>query len=184
MAAQGVQGAVELDWWDSHEVIGADGRRTEFQLTPAQHWSSRTPTDRNKTLWGGWAVFGADCHWFFTGDTGYSKDFKDAREKFAGRQSLEQGGGFDIALIAVGACLPRWFMQAQHVDLNEAVQIHLDLNAKRSVGVHWGTFSLSDEPLDQPLHDLAAVRRAKGVAQEAFFLLSIGETRLLAKRPR
>lgn len=175
-------GGVELDWWDSHEVIGADGCRAEFHLTPAQHWSSRTPTDRNRTLWGGWAAFGADCHWFFTGDTGYSKDFSDARERFAGRQSPEQGGGFDIALIAVGACLPRWFMKDQHVDLNEAVQIHLDLRAKRSVGVHWGTFQLADDPLDQPLHELAGVCRAKGVVEESFFLLPVGGTRRLARR--
>jgi N-acyl-phosphatidylethanolamine-hydrolysing phospholipase D len=51
-------------------------------------------------------------------------------------------GGFDLALIAVGACLPRWFMKDQHVDLHEALQIHLDLGAKRSVGVHWGAFAL------------------------------------------
>ena len=183
LARLGVTRAVELDWWQSFPYAGAAGP-VRFHLTPAQHWSARTLRDRNKTLWGAWAVTAADFHWFFSGDTGYSKDFEDTRAHFAAEQSPEQGGGFDMALIAIGACLPRWFMQAQHVDLNEAVQIHLDLNAKRSVGVHWGTFSLSDEPLDQPLHDLAAVRRAKGVAQEAFFLLSIGETRLLAKRPR
>jgi N-acyl-phosphatidylethanolamine-hydrolysing phospholipase D len=182
LAAQGVRGAVELDWWDSHEVAASDGRRVEFQLTPAQHWSSRTPTDRNRTLWGGWAAFGEDCHWFFTGDTGYSKDFKDARERFASRQSPEQGGGFDIALIAVGACLPRWFMKDQHVDIDEAVQIHLDLGAKRSVGVHWGTFQLADDPLDQPLHELAGVCRAKGVAEDSFFLLPVGGTRQLQRR--
>ena len=53
----GVPEAMELDWWDAYEVAAADGRRTEFQLTPAQHWSSRTLADRNKTLWGGWAAF-------------------------------------------------------------------------------------------------------------------------------
>ena len=182
LEANGVPDAVELDWWDAHEVAAADGRRTEFHLTPAQHWSSRTLTDRNKTLWGGWAVFSADCHWFFTGDTGYSKDFVDARERFAQRHAPEQGGGFDIALIAVGACLPRWFMKDQHVDLSEAVQIHLDLGAKRSVGVHWGTFQLADDPLDQPLQELAGVCRAKGVAEESFFLMPVGGTRQLQRR--
>jgi N-acyl-phosphatidylethanolamine-hydrolysing phospholipase D len=154
----------------------------EFQFTPAQHWSGRSLSDRNKTLWGAWAVLGADFHWFFTGDTGYSKDFEDARERFDPRQAPERGGGFDIALIAVGACLPRWFMKDQHVDLAEAVQIHRDLGAKRSVGVHWGTFALADDPLDQPLHDLAGACRDKGVAEESFFLLPIGGTRLLPRR--
>jgi N-acyl-phosphatidylethanolamine-hydrolysing phospholipase D len=181
----GITAAVELDWWDrySHDGAGpADCRPVEFHFVPAQHWSGRSISDRNKTLWGGWAIFGDDFHWFFTGDSGYSQDFADARRLFASRQSEEHGGGFDIALIAVGACLPRWFMKDQHVDLAEAVQIHLDLNAKRSVGVHWGTFQLADDPLDQPLHDLAGACRAKGLSAESFFLMPVGGTRRIAKR--
>jgi N-acyl-phosphatidylethanolamine-hydrolysing phospholipase D len=178
----GIESAVELDWWDTHMHAGADGRATEFQLTPAQHWSGRGLHDRNRTLWGGWAVLGADFHWFFTGDTGYSGDFSDIRRRFDDRHTVERGGGFDLALIAVGACLPRWFMKDQHVDLGEAVQIHLDLAAKRSVGVHWGTFQLADDPLDQPLHELAGVCRAKGVDPESFFLLPIGGTRKFGRR--
>jgi N-acyl-phosphatidylethanolamine-hydrolysing phospholipase D len=173
LATLSITRAVELDWWDSHVYEGS----VEFHFTPAQHWSARSLTDRNKTLWGGWAVFGADFHWYFTGDTGYSKDFTDVRERFAERQSGALGGGFDLALIAVGACLPRWFMKDQHVDVGEAVQIHLDLGAKRSVGVHWGTFALADDPLDQPMHELGPVCRARGVAEESFFLMPVGGTR-------
>ena len=168
----GISAALELDWWDRHVHDGV-----EFHFVPAQHWSGRSIRDRNKTLWGGWAILGDDFHWFFTGDTGYSQDFADARRTFAARQSEERGGGFDIALIAVGACLPRWFMKDQHVDLAEAVQIHLDLDAKRSMGVHWGTFQLADDPLDQPLHDLAGACRAKGLAAESCFLMPVGGTR-------
>jgi N-acyl-phosphatidylethanolamine-hydrolysing phospholipase D len=205
----GIPDALELDWWERHvyEAAGgdgrpadgrsavrrpadgrpavrrpADGRPIEFHFTPAQHWSGRSLRDRNRTLWGSWAVFGGDFHWFFTGDTGYSQDFADIRRRFADLHTPAQGGGFDIALIAVGACLPRWFMKDQHVDLAEAVQVHLDLGAKRSVGVHWGTFALADDPLDQPLHDLAGAARAKGVTEESFFLLPIGGTRQLAAR--
>jgi N-acyl-phosphatidylethanolamine-hydrolysing phospholipase D len=173
----GVEQPVELDWWQTHVHAGV-----EFHFTPAQHWSGRSLSDRNKTLWGAWAVLGADFHWFFTGDTGYSQDFCDARRHFAGRQTFEQGGGFDVALIAVGACLPRWFMQMQHVDLGEAVQIHMDLGAKYSVGVHWGTFALADEPLDQPLHELARARMLKGVSEKSFFLLPVGGTRQFVRR--
>jgi N-acyl-phosphatidylethanolamine-hydrolysing phospholipase D len=68
------------------------------------------------------------------GDTGYSQDFADTRRHFADRQGAAQGGGFDLALIAVGTYLPRWFISMQHVDLAEAVQVHLDLSAKRSIG--------------------------------------------------
>jgi N-acyl-phosphatidylethanolamine-hydrolysing phospholipase D len=66
--------------------------------------------------------------------------------------------------------------------LNEAVQIHLDLGAKRSIGVHWGTFALADDPLDYPLHELAAAREGKGVSEESFFLLPVGGTRQLPRR--
>jgi N-acyl-phosphatidylethanolamine-hydrolysing phospholipase D len=173
----GINNAVELDWWEHHIHRGA-----EFHFTPAQHWSGRSLSDRNKTLWGAWSALGPDFHWFFSGDTGYSRDFLDTREYFAARQTAEQGGGFDVALIAVGACLPRWFMKEQHVDLDEAVQIHLDLGAKRSLGVHWGTFALADDPLDQPLHLLSAAREAKGVSAETFFLLPVGATRRLPVR--
>ncbi len=176
MERLGAVRVAELDWWDEHVHGGV-----VFQFTPAQHWSGRTLSDRNRTLWGGWAVLGEDFHWFFTGDTGYSRDFIDTRQRLAPRQ--RQGGGFDIALIAVGSCLPRWFMQDQHVDLHEAVQIHLDLCAKRSVGVHWGTFALADDPLDHAMHELPAVRLAKAVTEEAFFLLPIAGTRRLPKRP-
>jgi N-acyl-phosphatidylethanolamine-hydrolysing phospholipase D len=174
----GIDNAVELDWWQQHVHAGV-----EFHCTPAQHWSGRSLSDRNQTLWCAWTVLGKDLHWFFTGDTGYSQDFADTRRHFAARQTPQEGGGFDIALVAVGACLPRWFMQLQHVDLHEAVQLHLDLGAKRSVGVHWGTFSLSDEPLDQPIHELAAARSAKGVSEEAFFIVPIGATRKFPCRP-
>ena len=174
---QGITNVRELDWWDTQAVGGV-----EFTFTPVQHHSSRSPFDRSKTLWGGWAVLGTDFHWYFSGDTGYSKDFTDTRERFAARQTPEQGGGFDLALIAVGACLPRWFMQEQHVDLGEAVQIHLDLGAKRSIGVHWGTFALADDPLDLPLHDLAGTLRGKQVSEDAFFLIPVGGTRQLPSR--
>jgi N-acyl-phosphatidylethanolamine-hydrolysing phospholipase D len=172
-----IENAVELDWWQHHVHGGVD-----FHCTPAQHWSARGMYDRNKTLWCAWAVLGADFHWFFSGDTGYSQDFADTRRHFASKQTAEHGGGFDVALIAVGACLPRWFMRLQHVDLPEAVQVHLDLGAKRSLGVHWGTFSLSDEPLDQPIHELDAARREKGVAEDAFFIVPIGATRRIKPR--
>jgi N-acyl-phosphatidylethanolamine-hydrolysing phospholipase D len=169
--------AVELDWWDSHEESGV-----EFHFTPVQHWSARSLRDRNQTLWGGWAVFGSDFHWYFSGDTGYSADFLDTRRRFAERQTPALGGGFDVALIAVGACEPRWFMQLQHVDPLEAVQIHLDIGAKCSVGIHWGTFALADEPLDHPIKALAAARRARNVAETAFNLMAIGETRRVQAR--
>ena len=173
----GISNTVEMDWWDRQVFRGV-----EFNFTPVQHWSSRTLLDRSQTLWGGYAVFAPDFHWYFSGDTGYSKDFSDTRARFADRLSAEKGGGFDLALIAVGAYEPRWFLAEQHVNPAEAVQIHKDLGAKRSVGVHWGTFALTDESLDQPPKDLAAARQAQGVSDADFSLMAIGETRVLPAR--
>jgi N-acyl-phosphatidylethanolamine-hydrolysing phospholipase D len=177
LAERGITRAVELDWWDSHTVAGA-----EIMLTPVQHWSGRGLNDRLTTLWGGFAVLSPAFHLFYPGDTGYSKDFKDIRQRLASRQGAAQGGGFDIALLPVGGYEPRWFMQQQHVNPAEAVQIHRDLGAKRSAGLHWGSFELTDEALDQPPRDLAAARRAQGVADEAFVVTAIGETRRLPRR--
>jgi len=181
-AERGIANCVELDWWQAHSVEAAGGA-VEVVLTPAQHWSGRGLNDRLATLWGSYAVFAPDLHLFFSGDTGYSKDFSDIRARFAARQTPQAGGGFDIALIAIGGYEPRWFMAPQHVDPSEAVRIHLDLNAKRSVGVHWGTFELTDESLDQPPIDLAAARRQQQVPDEDFFVLAVGETRRLERRP-
>ena len=177
MKEAGIDNVVELDWWEPQRLKGV-----EFVLTPVQHWSGRTYWDRAETLWGGWAVFGPGLHWFFAGDTGYSQDFADIRQRFAPRQTEAKGGGFDLALIPVGAYEPRWFMKDQHVNPEESVRIHRDLGAKRSVGMHWGTFALTDEPLDQPPKDLRSAREAQGVGADEFSLMAIGETQRIAPR--
>jgi N-acyl-phosphatidylethanolamine-hydrolysing phospholipase D len=173
----GIDNVVELDWWEHHTVQGV-----EFHLTPVQHWSARSVTDRSATLWGGWAVFGADFHWYYAGDTGYSRDFADTAKQFAPRQTEALGGGFDLALVPVGAYEPRWFMSQQHVNPMESVRIHQDVGAKRSIGVHWGTFALTDEPLDQPPRDLVIARQALGVKEANFSVLAIGESKQFPKR--
>jgi len=181
MAARGVGNAVELDWWETHCVSAPKGD-IDVMLVPAQHWSARGLFDRMATLWGGFAVLAPDCHLFFAGDTAYSRDFQDVRERLAPRQSDERGGGFDIALLPIGAYEPRWFMVTQHVNADEAVKIHRDLGAKRSLGVHWGTFELTDEALDEPPRALAAARHAQGVPGDEFIVMAIGETRVLERR--
>jgi N-acyl-phosphatidylethanolamine-hydrolysing phospholipase D len=146
-----------------------------FHFLPVQHWSARTPWDRNKSLWGGWMVEASDFRCFFAGDTGYSRDFLDIAQRFP---------SIDLAALPIGAYDPRWFMRPMHVDPEEAVQIHLDLRARRSVAMHWGTFVLTDEPMDEPPQRLAAARSAAGVSNEDFFVMRHGETRRLADLPR
>jgi N-acyl-phosphatidylethanolamine-hydrolysing phospholipase D len=181
LAQKGIANAVELDWWQGHTVTAPAGA-VEVMLVPAQHWSARGLNDRMKTLWGGFAVFAPDCHLFYAGDTGYSRDFSDMRTHFADRQSEANGGGFDIALLPIGAYEPRWFMKTQHVNVEEAVKIHQDLGAKRSLGVHWGTFELTDEPLDEPPRALTTEREKRGLKEEEFFVIPIGATTRLPRR--
>ena len=168
-AEQGITNVVELDWWEQRRVAGV-----EFELVPVQHWSARGLDDRNKTLWGGWAVFAPDLRWYFSGDTGYSKLFALTREKLAEHE--RDGHLFDLALLAIGAYEPRWFMSAQHMNPAEAVRAHKDLAARHSIGIHWGTFALTDEALDQPPRDLAAARVQQGVPDQDFFVLPVGGT--------
>ncbi len=180
-ASQGISNVQQMDWWDKQTIKTTVGE-VEVHFTPVQHWSARGPGDRRASLWGGYALFAPDFHLYFSGDTGYSQDFVDTQKHFANRQTAALGGGFDMALIAVGAYAPRWFMKDQHVNPEEALQIHLDLQAKRSIGVHWGTFDLTDESLDQPPKDLAIARAAKKLPQEAFDVMAIGQTLKLPRR--
>ncbi|MFK7963158.1 MAG: MBL fold metallo-hydrolase [Burkholderiaceae bacterium] len=158
----GIDGARAMDWWDAIEV-----NELRIHFVPVHHWSARGLGDRNETLWGGWVVKTSEASVFFAGDTGYSRDFAEIGARF---------GGFDLALIPVGAYEPRWFMKEQHVNPEEAVQIHLDVKARRSLGIHWGTFELTDEALDQPILDLNRALKKFDVSGEAFRLLRHGES--------
>lgn len=185
-ARRGIHHVVELDWWDTHvleaNTLGAAHARIPVTLTPAQHWSARTPTDALRSLWGGFALRSPDCHLFFAGDTAYSKDFSDIRQHFARAHTPELGGGFDLALLPIGAYEPRWFMKDQHVNPEEAVQIFHDLGCKRAMAVHWGTFQLTDEALDEPPRALARALKSSGIPSERFAVLAVGETMRVACR--
>jgi N-acyl-phosphatidylethanolamine-hydrolysing phospholipase D len=175
MKDQGITRVQRMDWWESFRVAAATGEVT-IHFVPVQHWSSRSPWDRNATLWGGFVakanVNGSPYSMFFSGDTGYSKDFTDIGARF---------GGFDFSQIAVGCYLPRWFMKEQHINEEEAVQIHLDVKSKLSMGVHWGTFRLCDEAIDAPIDELPKARKKLGVPDDAFVLFALGETRVLRR---
>src|SRR5258706_7184803 len=159
----GIERVEEHGWWQSH-VEGP----LRFTLVPVQHWSKRTLTDTNRTLWGGWVVEAGGLKVIHTGDLGYSQDARDIGERL---------GPFDLAFIPIGAYAPRWFMKTMHIDPAEAVQVRADLRARRAIGMHWGTFRLTDEPLDEPPAVLATQRAAAGLSQEDFDVMKIGETR-------
>lgn len=158
----GARKVVEKSWGES-----AIFRGVNLACLPAQHGSARTPFDRNRSLWCGWMIEGGDRRAFFVGDTGYTKTFREIGDYF---------GVIDLAMIPIGAYLPAWFMRPLHVNPAEAVQMHLDLKAKRSLAMHWGTFLLADEPLGEPAMLLDQARQAAGIDPEAFTLTGLGET--------
>lgn len=178
----GHEDVVELDWWAHHDLPGdAHRQHATVTLTPAQHWSSRSWNDAMRSLWGSFVVLCADCHFFFSGDTGYSPDFRDIRQHFAAHQA---DGGFDLALLPIGAYEPRWFMQSQHANPDEAVQMFEDLRVKQALAVHWGTFQLTDESLDEPPRALARALQRHRIAPERFRAVAVGETMRLPRRSR
>lgn len=156
--------------------------RIPVTLTPAQHWSARTATDALRSLWGSFVVRSPDCHVFFAGDTAYSKDFVDIRHHFAHEHTPDHGGGFDLALLPIGAYEPRWFMKDQHVNPQESAQIFQDIGCKRAMAVHWGTFQLTDEALDEPPRALTQALHQQGIGKDRFQAVAVGTSWILPDR--
>lgn len=157
----GVARAVELDWWDEHTVGSL-----KITATPAKHFSSRSPFDRNRTLWCGYAVQAPRHRVFFAGDSGYHPEF--------GRIGRELGP-FDAALLPIGAYNPAWIMQPLHMNPEEAVRAYQDLTGVDGAGgvmmaVHWGTFKLTDEPMDEPPARVRAAWEAAGLPPERLWV--------------
>ncbi|XP_036812451.1 N-acyl-phosphatidylethanolamine-hydrolyzing phospholipase D isoform X1 [Oncorhynchus mykiss] len=168
MQKSGCENVIELDWWEENCVPGHD--EVTFVCTPAQHWCKRTPTDDNQVLWGSWSVLGPCNRFFFAGDTGYCSSFQEIGRRF---------GPFDLAAIPIGAYLPRDVMRGQHVDPEEAVQIHKDIQARHSLAIHWGTFALAYEFYLEPPVRLREAMEKNGLNVEHFFVLNHGESRVL-----
>lgn len=168
MQKTGCENVTELDWWVGSRIPGHDN--VSFFCTPAQHWCKRTPVDDNKTLWGSWSIVGSHSRFFFAGDTGYCASFKEIGRHF---------GPFDLAAIPIGAYVPRGIMKSQHVDPEEAVQIHIDVQAKASLAIHWGTFPLSYEHYLEPPARLREAMVNLGLNPDDFFTLHHGESRMI-----
>ena len=158
----GIRRVEELDWWQD-----AAASAMPVTLTPAQHFSARTPFDRNRALWGGFMLTAGARRILFAGDTAYAGFFREIRERC---------GPIDLALLPIGAYEPRWFMRTFHMNPAEAVQAHLDLGAPESIAMHYGTFQLTAEGIDQPIRDLADASRARDVQPSRFRALGFGES--------
>lgn len=159
----GAANIIETDWWQSSNFYAS-----RIITVPAKHWSARGLHDRNRALWGGFIIHIEKKKIYFTGDTGYGSHFKDIRK---------QVGVVDLALLPIGAYEPRWFMRDSHMNPEDAVMAHLDLGAKLSIGMHFGTFQLTDEGFDEPIEELKLALEKYQVTN--FFVLEVGETRQL-----
>ncbi len=159
LARAGIPGALELDWWGVAPITGAT-----LTATPARHFSARTPFDRNRTLWAGFMVQSAGPKLFFAGDSGAGEHWSAIQARL---------GAPDIALLPIGAYDPSWMMQPVHMNPAEAVAAHDALGARQSIGMHFGTFHLTDEAIDAPVTALEAARGTRN-----FDVLGCGETRI------
>lgn len=158
----GIDGSEDLDWWQSREMGGV---RVTF--APAQHWSRRGLTDSFAELWGSFYFAARDVRVYFAGDTAWGPHFAQVRERL---------GPPTLALLPIGAYLPRWFMHSQHVDPEDAVLAHIALGATQSVAIHWGTFDQSDEGMYEPAGELLLALRRQGLPPSSFVALENGES--------
>jgi len=163
LASAGIADPVELDWWGEHQLGGGFG----VTFTPAQHFSARGVFDRNRSLWGGFALRAPAGSVYFAGDSGYAPLFREIGARL---------GPFALGLLPIGAYQPRWFMAGLHCDPEEAVRVHRDVRASRSLGMHFGCFPLADDGYHEPAAELEVARRNAGITAEEFGLPMPGRT--------
>lgn len=153
----------ELDWWGSHSPRPG----VTVTAVPAQHFSARTPWDRDRALWAGFVVEAEGRRVYFAGDSGYGAHFGEIGRRFP---------GIDLALLPIGAYEPRWFMGPVHVDPAQAVQAHVDLGARTSIAMHFGTFQLTDEGIDAPAEELRRELDRRTIGHDRFRVPHTGGT--------
>ncbi len=161
----GYNQAIELDWSDSTSV-----ESTTVHFVECQHRSARGIFDQMRTLWGSFVIEISQGNIYFAGDTGYSPHFKEQGERF---------GSFALSILPIGTYEPRWFMKDIHLNPEEAVQAHIDLNSEQSLGMHFGVFQLTWEPVDQPVTDLDTALQANPIGTGRFWALEPGQARVI-----
>ena len=155
--------ATELDWWQSARV-----GPVQVHCVPAQHFSGRAVSDGNQRLWAGWVVVGPTRRFYHAGDTGYFDGFHTIGERL---------GPIDLAALPIGAYDPPAIMRFVHMNPEEAIQAAIDLGAGTAVAMHYGTFDLTEEPLDEPPRRFPAAAARRALEPVAAWTLKVGETR-------
>lgn len=162
LRSNGIKHYTEFDWWESKTFMS----HLKISFVPAQHFSRRGLFDENTTLWGGFVLEGERAPIYFAGDTGYGTHFELIQQKF---------GSIGVAMLPIGAYVPRWFMSPVHMSPEDAVQAHFDLKATKSLGIHFGTFQLGDEAYDDPFKELERHKNKAGLDPSDFVALQNGE---------
>lgn len=157
LARHGIAQVTALDWWQEARLPNG----CALAAVPVKHWSGRRvlPSDRNLSLWAGYVVHTAAGPVYFAGDTGYDTHFAETRAAF---------GPMRAALLPIGAYLPRWLTEYQHIDPQEAVVAHQDLQAAFSLGIHYGSFEMAADGMRQPIEDLHKAREHHGLDASVF----------------
>ena len=168
LRSAGFRQVEELDWWET-----ASAAPLPVTLTQAQHFSARGPFDRNRALWGGFLIEAGGHRILHAGDSGYGPHFREIADRL---------GPIDLALLPIGAYEPRWFMKDIHMNPAEAVQAHLDLAARQSIAMHFGTFQLTPEGIDEPVRELAKALAGTPGARGTVSGLDVGESLRLGKQ--
>lgn len=160
---------IELDWEQSRTVDGMT-----FTALPVIHWSKRSLFATNDTLWAGWAIeSGSGARIYFGGDAEYGPVYKEVAKRH---------GGFDLALLSIGAFLPRIVMNGSHCVPEDCLKIGHDLRAHTHLGMHWGTVQLGEDKPADAVRRFRAGGRALGLPDDRIWLMKIGETRMLPRR--
>ena len=161
----------EMDWYDEIKV----NENLKVTLLPAVHWSKRSFTDTNKTLWGNFLIEYKGKKILFACDTGVGNIYKDLGNKF---------GPIDLTLINIGAynfypIMPYKDKSAYHTNPEEALSVAKDLKSKKIIGMHWGTFVLSLEPILEPPIRFKDNAEKYGFKKEDAIIFKIGEMQSL-----
>ena len=158
----------EMDWWESHFFL--DNFKIHF--TPTKHFSGRTLFDRFSTLWGAFVINTREYKIYFGGDSAYGIHYSEVFKRF---------GSMDLSLLPIGAYSPRDFMKYAHMNPEEAVKAHLDLDSRLSIGMHYGTFQLTAEPIGEPIEKLEEELISKNLSSKRFRVLKFGKVLKLKK---
>lgn len=160
---KGFKNSTEVPWWQSIDLNPA----LRITATPAQHFTARSPWDRNHGHWCGWAIQAAGLTLWHAGDTGYCPAFEEIGKRL---------GPIDFGMIPIGAYQPRYIMEPMHMNPEEAVQALLDSKCRSSVAMHWGSFRLTDEPMGEPPLRFREALKARGMDETRHQVGAVGQT--------